>query len=71
MNILSAEAVKEKLNGKTAIALLNERTNPIYNETNSGNQFSCVVRILNYENQSCEFSGYGLVDKKDQILFMI
>ena len=59
--MLSEAKVKEKLNGKTATALLNERTNPTYNETNSGNQFSCSVKLLNYENQVSESTGYGLV----------
>ena len=59
--MLSEAKVKEKLNGKTALALLNERSNPTYNETNSGNQFSCLVKLLNYENQVLESTGYGLV----------
>ena len=61
-NMLSEEKVKEKLNGKTATALLNERSNPTYNkESNSGNQFYCLVKLRSYENQVSEFTGYGLV----------
>ena len=69
-SMISEANVKEKLNGKTATALLNERSNPTYNESNltghilkarTGNQFCCSVKILNYENQASEFTGYGLV----------
>ena len=59
--MLSEAKVKEKLNGKTATALLNERSNPSYNETNYGNQFSCLVKLLDYEKQVLESTGYGLV----------
>ena len=56
---LSKEAVIEKLNGKTATALLNERSKPTYKETGTGNQFSCTVELLNYEKQLYEFAGMG------------
>ena len=59
--MLTEAKVKEKLNGKTATALLNERSNPAYNESNAGNQFCCSVKILNFENQVSEFTGFGLV----------
>ena len=61
VNMLSEATVKEKLNGKTATALLNERSNPAYNENGSGNQFSCSVKLLNFENQIVESTGYGSV----------
>ena len=59
--MLSEAEVKEKLNGKTATAFLNERSSPTYNETSYGNQFTCFVKLLNYENQLSEFTGNGLV----------
>ena len=59
--MLSGAEVIEKLNGKTATVLLNERSNPTYNETNLGNQFSCSVKLLDYESQVLEVTGYGLV----------
>jgi len=59
--MLSEAKVKEKLQGKTALALLNERSSPTYNETRDGNQFTCFVKLLNYENQVVESTGYGLV----------
>ena len=59
--MLSEAEVKEKLNGKVATALLNERSNPAYNENGSGNQFGCSVKLLNFENQIIESTGYGSV----------
>ena len=67
VSMLSEANVKEKLNGKTALALLNERSSPTYNETNYGNQFTCFIKLLNYENQISEFTGNGLVGFVDTI----
>ena len=58
--IYEAEVI-EKLNGKTATALLNVRGNPTYNESNYGNHFWCSVKLLNFENQITGSTGYGSV----------
>ena len=58
--IYEAEVI-EKLNGKTATALLNVRGNPTYNESNYGNHFWCSVKLLNFENEITGSTGYGSV----------